>query len=274
MSWNVKVLLAVVASTALLVVAVWTGIMCLAPHLGQKDYREGQYEGAEKHYSTAMRVTPDAWEGWTAPFNRGTSRLHLGVDETGVGGSPDGDSGAGTYQMIVDGDVIDRGVADLGLALERVPEAERQEGQIVDPDQQPECQVRRNLSIGQELQGDAKVAAGDKESAAAAYQLAQETLGPCQESQQNQEQSERQEQKEQENEQGEGGSENPESGGQSEQDPGGGEQPNEGEGGQNDDDLDPGTQNKQDELNDRNQRGQQEYDEQEGDGDGGGGVNW
>ncbi len=305
MSRGVVVVLTVVASAALVALAVWTGLMCLSPHLGQQAYRDGEYRSAEKHYSRAMRVTPDSWEGWKSPFNLGTSRLHLGADAGGAdgggadgggadGGGADGDPGGGKYNLIADAGAIDAGVGDLEVALDRVPEADRQDGQIVDPNEQPECQVRRNLSIGQELQGDSKVAAGDTEGAVAAYQLAQETLAPCQESQENQDQSERQEQKEQENspnddgqnpDGGEGsedpeggdGGQNPDGGDGSEDPEGGdgGQNPDGGDGGQNPDgDLDPNAQLKEDELHDRNQRGQEEYDDQQGDGPGGGGVNW
>ena len=269
MDWNVKVLLSILISTLLIALAVWTGFMYLSPHLGQQAYRDGEYAAAEKHYSTAMRATPDAWEGWRAPFNRGTSRLHVGVDAEAVG-DPDGSPGAGGYSMIADAGTIDRAVTDLELALERVPEAERVDGQVADPDEQPECQVRRNLSIGQELQGDAKAGTGDQEGAAAAYALAQETLAPCQESEENQDQSERQEQKEQENSQdgGDGGGgEEPDNGGG-----GNGEEPD-GSGGNGGEEPDPGTQGKEDELKERNERGQEEYDEQEGEGRGGG-ANW
>lgn len=272
MSRGVVVVLTVVASAALVALAVWTGLMCLSPHLGQQAYRDGEYRSAEKHYSRAMRVTPDSWEGWKSPFNLGTSRLHLGADAGGA----DGDPGGGKYNLIADAGAIDAGVGDLEVALDRVPEADRQDGQIVDPNEQPECQVRRNLSIGQELQGDSKVAAGDTEGAVAAYQLAQETLAPCQESQENQDQSERQEQKEQENSPNDDG-QNPD-GGEGSEDPeggDGGQNPDGGDGGQNPDgDLDPNAQLKEDELHDRNQRGQEEYDDQQGDGPGGGGVNW
>ena len=297
MSRGVVVVLTVVASAALVALAVWTGLMCLSPHLGQQAYRDGEYRSAEKHYSRAMRVTPDSWEGWKSPFNLGTSRLHLGADAGGAdgggadgggadGGGADGDPGGGKYNLIADAGAIDAGVGDLEVALDRVPEADRQDGQIVDPNEQPECQVRRNLSIGQELQGDSKVAAGDTEGAVAAYQLAQETLAPCQESQENQDQSERQEQKEQENSPNDDGSggdggdddgQNPD-GGEGSEDPeggDGGQNPDGGDGGQNPDgDLDPNAQLKEDELHDRNQRGQEEYDDQQGDGPGGGGVNW
>ena len=277
MSRGVVVVLTVVASAALVALAVWTGLMCLSPHLGQQAYRDGEYRSAEKHYSRAMRVTPDSWEGWKSPFNLGTSRLHLGADAGGAdGGGADGDPGGGKYNLIADAGAIDAGVGDLEVALDRVPEADRQDGQIVDPNEQPECQVRRNLSIGQELQGDSKVAAGDTEGAVAAYQLAQETLAPCQESQENQDQSERQEQKEQENSPNDDG-QNPD-GGEGSEDPeggDGGQNPDGGDGGQNPDgDLDPNAQLKEDELHDRNQRGQEEYDDQQGDGPGGGGVNW
>ncbi|MFT0847713.1 hypothetical protein VR010_08150 [Actinomycetaceae bacterium L2_0104] len=269
MDWNVKVLLSIVISALLVALAVWTGFMYLSPHLGQQAYRDGRYAAAERHYSTAMRATPDAWEGWRAPFNRGTSRLHMGVDAEA--GGLDGGPGTG-YSTIADAGIIDRAVTDLELALERVPEAERVDGQVADPDEQPECQVRRNLSIGQELQGDAKVGAGDQEGAAAAYALAQETLAPCQESEKNQDQSERQEQKEQENNQDDGGGDG---GGGEEPDNGGGdggEEPD-GDGGNGGQETDPENQGKEDELEERNQRGQEEYDEQEGDGYGGG-VNW
>ncbi len=287
MSWNVKVALSLAISVVLVSLAVWTGLMCLSPHLGQQAYRDGEYRSAEKHYSIAMRATPDSWEGWRSAFNRGTSRLHVGVDGAredgnyGGGAGPDGDPGVGTYSLIVDAGAVDGGVSDLEVALERVPEAERQDGQVVEPDAQPECQVRRNLSIGQELQGDAKVAVGDKEGAVAAYALAQETLAPCQESQDNQDQSERQEQKEQDNSpdgggpDGGDGGDNPD-GGDGDQNPDGDQNSDGGEnpeGEHNDGGSDPQTRNKEDELNDRNQRGQEEYDEQQGEGHGGG-VNW
>ncbi|MFT3943921.1 MAG: hypothetical protein QM705_08870 [Ancrocorticia sp.] len=310
-------LISVLVTVLLVGLSVWSGLMVTSAHFGQEAYRDGRLETAEKHYQTNMRVTPDAWEGWEPPFNRGTTRLWLGVDPDAVGVGPsapdpanlggdgshegsdgesfDGESSggndpggadAGTYHAIRNIGAVDAGVVDLEVALARVPEAKREDGQIVDPDNQPECKARRNLSIGQELQGDVLVAAGDSAAAAKKYELAQETLLPCLESEENQDQSERQEQKEQENSQGDGdadssngsgeeGSGNESNGGDS-----GGQ--NGGSGGQNDEsgpgggsggDLNPNAQGKEEQLRERNRRGQGQYDDQQNQ-NYSGGVNW
>lgn len=319
-SWNVKVLLSVLVTILVVALSVWTGLMVTSAHFGEEAYRDGRFETAERHYQTTMRSMPDGWEGWEPPFNRGTTRLRLGVDPDAVGigpgdsssgdagdsdgdgsgdaGDSDGDAGDGvnvvdseTYHVISDAGMVDAGVADLELALTRVPEAKRENGQVVDPDNQPECKARRNLSIGQELQGDASVADGDSAAAVEKYALAQETLAPCQESEENQDQSERQEQKQQENEQSSGsdgsggdgsgggnggsggdggGSGSGNSGGSSGGSGGsGGNEPNESSGGG----LDPNMQEKEEQLRDRNRRGQGDYEDGQNQ-NYSGGVNW
>ena len=309
MSWNMKVLLSVLVTIVLVVLCVWSGLMVTSAHFGRKAYQDGRFETAERHFQTNMRVTPDAWEGWEPPFNRGTTRLRLGVDPEAVGAGPDvsdpadlgGDGGHGgagtggagsddsdgagtggagaanaeTYQVVSDVAMVEAGVADLELALTRVPQARRENGQVVDPDRQPECTVRRNLSIGQELQGDALVAAGDSVAAVEKYVLGQETLAPCQESEQNQDQSERQQQKEQENQQGSGSDGSGDGSGQNDGGSGG-NAPNNGPGGQNEGsgaDLDPNMQGKEEQLRERNRRGQGDYDDQQNQ-NYSGGVNW
>ena len=296
MSWNVKVLLSVLVTILLLGLSAWSGLMVTSAHFGQEAYQDGRLETAERHYQTNMRVTPNAWEGWEPPFNRGTTRLRLGVDADAMGVGPEGfgidgprdSDGEVTYHAISNVAMVDAGVVDLELALVRVPEAERENGQVIDPDNQPECKVRRNLSIGQELQGDWLVTGGDSAAAAEKYALAQETLAACQESDENQEQSERQEQKEQENEQGGGDSDGSGNGGSDGQDdssdPGDGQgggsgEPNDGSGNQgggpgaNGGDLDPNMQGKEEQLRDRNRRGQDEYEDQQNQ-NYSGGVNW
>ena len=306
MGWNVKVLISVGVTILLVALSVWSGLIVTSAHFGRVAYHDGRFETAERHYQTNMRAMPDGWEGWESPFNRGTTRLRLGVDSGAIGagpensgdpgesdgadsgsdgaGSVDGAGGAagtdvGTYHVISDVAMVDAGVADLEVALTRVPDAKRENGQVVDPDNQPECKVRRNLSIGQELQGDASVASGDSAVAVEKYALAQETLAPCQESEDNQDQSERQEQKKQDNEQtdgsdgsGDGGSgENGDGSGGS--NGGSGGSGGNGSGGGSGGDLAPDMQGKEEQLRDRNRRGQGEYEEQQNQ-NYSGGVNW
>ncbi len=297
LSWNIKVLLSVLLTVVIIGLSVWSGLIVTSAHFGQESYQDGRLETAERHYQTNMRVTPDAWEGWEPPFNRGTARLRLGVDADAVGVGPGGFSGSQgsggevIYHAISNVAMIDAGVVDVELALTRVPEAEREKGQVTDPNSEPECMVRRNLSIGQELQGDASVADGDSAAAVEKYALAQETLAPCQESEENQDQSERQEQKQQENEQSSGsdgsggggsgggnggsggdggGSGSGNSGGSSGGSGGsGGNEPNESSGGG----LDPNMQEKEEQLRDRNRRGQGDYEDGQNQ-NYSGGVNW
>lgn len=296
LSWNIKVLLSVLLTVVIIGLSVWSGLIVTSAHFGQESYQDGRLETAERHYQTNMRVTPDAWEGWEPPFNRGTARLRLGVDADAVGVGPGGFSGSQgsggevIYHAISNVAMIDAGVVDVELALTRVPEAEREKGQVTDPNSEPECMVRRNLSIGQELQGDWFVTSGDSRGAAKKYALAQETLAPCQESDENQDQSERQKRKEQENEQdGEGSGDSDGSEGSDGGLDGSGNEPNEGgsdgpSGGESNDqsdgsgsgsggDLDPNMQGKEEQLRDRNRRGQGDYDDQQNQ-NYGGGMNW
>lgn len=296
MGWNMKVLFSVLLTVAIVGLSVWSGLMVTSAHLGEKAYLDRRFEIAERHYQTNMKVTPDAWEGWEPPFNRGTVRLRLGVDADAVGVGPggfgshdsQGSDGEATYHAISNAAMVDAGVVDVELALVRVPGAKRENGQVIDPDNQPECKVRRNLSIGQELQGDWLVTGGDLAGAAKKYALAQETLAPCQESDENREQSERQEQKEQENEKeqenkqggedsedsGDGASEGQGSNGSGGSDGGGGSAGgSDSSGGGNSGDLDPNMRGKEEQLRERNRRGQGDYDDQQNQ-NYGGGMNW
>ncbi|MGO1590757.1 MAG: hypothetical protein ACTH1Z_00610 [Ancrocorticia sp.] len=285
LSRNARLTLRILVSALLVAGVVWTGLMATSPQFGKREYAGGSMESSVNHYSTFLRVTPDSWEGWEGPFNRGTARIGVGI------GAGRASSVGEQYTDVEDAAAVESGVGDLEAALERVPEAERSGDRVVDPEGRPECTVRRNLSLGYELQGDVLLgeAAGDgagsgaggdsdgggsagddddnveaaeaREAAIELYTKAQETIAPCTDWTENQEQWDRQEEKKQEQQQENGGGTD---------DPPKPPPPDDPE----PEPEDPETQQKQDELDERNQRGQQEHEQGQQEGGSGGGVNW
>ena len=241
----------ILVSAVLVSVVVWTGLMATSSQFGKRAFAAQEMDSSARHYSTFMRTTPAFWEGWEGPFNRGTARLGVGIGDGGA-------SVAGEqYTNVEDAAAIARGVSDLEAALERVPE---------DKDG-PECTVRRNLSLGYELQGDAVISetagTGDAAEQAAAgeaaplYAQAQEAIAPCTDSPDNQEQSDRQQQKQQDQEDQGAPQDDP----QQDPDP----DPDSG---------DPETQQQEEQLNERNDEGKEQYEDgQQGTGMSDG-VNW
>ena len=244
-------------SAILVSVVVWTGLMATSSQFGKRAFAAQEMDSSARHYSTFMRTTPAFWEGWEGPFNRGTARLGVGIGDGGA-------SVAGEqYTNVEDAAAVARGVSDLEAALERVPEAKEKDK---DTDG-PECTVRRNLSLGYELQGDAVVSeaagTGDAAEQAAAgeaaplYAQAHEAIAPCTDSPDNQEQSDRQQQKQQDQEDQGAPQDDP----QQDPDP----DPDSG---------DPETQQQEEQLNERNDEGKEQYEDgQQGTGMSDG-VNW
>ena len=247
----------ILVSAVLVSVVVWTGLMATSSQFGKRAFAAQEMDSSARHYSTFLRTTPAFWEGWEGPFSRGTARLGVGIGDGGV-------SVAGEqYTNVEDAAAVARGVSDLEVALERVPEAKEKDK---DTDG-PECTVRRNLSLGYELQGDAVVSeaagTGDAAEQAAAgeaaplYAQAQEAIAPCTDSPDNQEQSDRQQQKQQEQEDQGAPQDDP----QQDPDP----DPDSG---------DPETQQQEEQLNERNDEGKEQYEDgQQGTGMSDG-VNW
>lgn len=139
--------------TALVLVAGYLGIGYLAMSLGGRAYGSESYDTADSRFSFTKSVYPGPVGDWRADFGLGTTLIKDG-DET-----------------------LDEGVSHLETALDKVPVSSRR-GNTMDTTGH-ECRVRRNLSLGYELQGDVLVANGEREGAVEKYLEAIEALDLC-----------------------------------------------------------------------------------------------
>ncbi|MFC2574060.1 MAG: hypothetical protein ACFNVY_06460, partial [Actinomyces oris] len=145
--YSLPVLVIVVALSAYLIgMTLWS-----RSSLGQ--WRAQRYDAAEAGYNGQIAWTGFGVEQWVAHYNLGTTLLRE--------------------------ERIEDGIAELRTAFDLVPKAtEVQPGRLEAFSY--ECQVRVNLAIGIEIQGDALAAAGSFSDAAATYQEAEDLISPCQ----------------------------------------------------------------------------------------------
>lgn len=162
MNHTLKQKIVLVASLVLAVafggLAVAAGVSVYAMESGKARYAAGDYGQSAQSYGIGTRALPEWLEKWEAYFGQGTAEIRAG--------------GA------------DAGVQTLGVALELVPKDtdsdEPMPANAEEPeDFTPECQVRMNLAIGQEIQGDRLFDAGYFLEAQATYMTASDTVAQC-----------------------------------------------------------------------------------------------
>ncbi|MBF0940104.1 MAG: hypothetical protein HXK03_04425 [Schaalia georgiae] len=145
--WSLPfVLIGLAASTYLIGLTLWS-----RASLGH--WTDSDYTSAQAGYEGQKTLTKSGVESWVANYNLGTTMLREGDTEGGI-------------------DL-------LRTAKEQVPTAtEIEPGRI--ETYSYECQVRINLALGIEIQGDAKAASDDWSGAATAYSEAKDIVSPCQ----------------------------------------------------------------------------------------------
>ncbi|WP_051226168.1 hypothetical protein [Schaalia georgiae] len=227
--WSLPfVLIGLAASTYLIGLTLWS-----RASLGH--WTDSDYTSAQAGYEGQKTLTKSGVESWVANYNLGTTMLREGDTEGGI-------------------DL-------LRTAKEQVPTAtEIEPGRI--ETYSYECQVRINLALGIEIQGDAKAASDDWSGAATAYSEAKDIVSPCQSPSSSQNQSGGGDQSDQQSGgQGGGGQSDQQSGGQG----GGGGQQDPGE--QADDSTDR-LGDKEQQAKDKQDQGGQGQDQQDKGGQG------
>ena len=227
--WSLPfVLIGLAASTYLIGLTLWS-----RASLGH--WTDSDYTSAQAGYEGQKTLTKSGVESWVANYNLGTTMLREGDTEGGI-------------------DL-------LRTAKEQVPTAtEIEPGRI--ETYSYECQVRINLALGIEIQGDAKAASDDWSGAATAYSEAKDIVSPCQTPSSSQNQSGGGDQSDQQSGgQGGGGQSDQQSGGQG----GGGGQQDPGE--QADDSTDR-LGDKEQQAKDKQDQGGQGQDQQDKGGQG------
>ncbi len=228
--WSLPfVLIGLAASTYLIGLTLWS-----RASLGH--WTDSDYTSAQAGYEGQKTLTKSGVESWVANYNLGTTMLREGDTEGGI-------------------DL-------LRTAKEQVPTAtEIEPGRI--ETYSYECQVRINLALGIEIQGDAKAASDDWSGAATAYSEAKDIVSPCQSpsSSQNQSGGGGDQSDQQSGGQGGGGQSDQQSGGQG----GGGGQQDPGE--QADDSTDR-LGDKEQQAKDKQDQGGQGQDQQDKGGQG------
>ena len=227
--WSLPfVLIGLAASTYLIGLTLWS-----RASLGH--WTDSDYTSAQAGYEGQKTLTKSGVESWVANYNLGTTMLREGDTEGGI-------------------DL-------LRTAKEQVPTAtEIEPGRI--ETYSYECQVRINLALGIEIQGDAKAASDDWSGAATAYSEAKDIVSPCQSPSSSQNQSGGGDQSDQQSGgQGGGGQSDQQSGGQG----GGGGQQDPGE--QADDSTDR-LGDKEQQAKDKQDQGGQGQDQQDQGGQG------
>ena len=215
--WSLPfVLIGLAASTYLIGLTLWS-----RASLGH--WTDSDYTSAQAGYEGQKTLTKSGVESWVANYNLGTTMLREGDTEGGV-------------------DL-------LRTAKEQVPTASEIEPGRIET-YSYECQVRINLALGIEIQGDTKAASDDWSGAATAYSEAKDIVSPCQSPSSSQNQSNS----------GGGGQSDQQSGGQ-----GGGGQSDQQSGGQGGGggQQDPGEQadDSTDRLGDKEQQAKDKQDE-------------
>ena len=153
--WSLPfVLIGVAVSTYLIGLTLWS-----RASLGH--WSDSDYTTAQAGYEGQKALTKSVVEPWVANYNLGTTMLREGDTDGGIG--------------------------LLRTAKEQVPTASEVEPGRIET-YSYECQVRINLALGIEIQGDAKAASDDWAGAFTAYSEAKGIVSPCQSrpSQQNQ----------------------------------------------------------------------------------------
>ena len=154
--WSLPfVLIGLAASTYLIGLTLWS-----RASLGH--WTDSDYASAQAGYEGQKTLTKSGVEPWVANYNLGTTMLREGDTDGGIG--------------------------LLRTAKEQVPTATEVEPGRIET-YSYECQVRINLALGIEIQGDAKAASADWSGAATAYSEAKDILSPCQSPSSSQDQS-------------------------------------------------------------------------------------
>ena len=154
--WSLPfVLIGLAASTYLIGLTLWS-----RASLGH--WTDSDYASAQAGYEGQKTLTKSGVEPWVANYNLGTT-------------------------MLREGDT-DGGIDLLRTAKEQVPTATEVEPGRIET-YSYECQVRINLALGIEIQGDAKAASADWSGAATAYSEAKDIISPCQSPSSSQDQS-------------------------------------------------------------------------------------
>ena len=251
--WSLPfVLIGLAASTYLIGLTLWS-----RASLGH--WTDSDYASAQAGYEGQKTLTKSGVEPWVANYNLGTTMLREGDTDGGIG--------------------------LLRTAKEQVPTATEVEPGRIET-YSYECQVRINLALGIEIQGDAKAASADWSGAATAYSEAKDIISPCQSPSSSQDQSgdgEGQSDQQSGGQGGGGGQQDPGEqaddstdrlgdkeqqakdkqgeGGQDQQDQGGQGQDQQDQGGQGQDQQDQGDQG-QDQQDKQDQGGQDQKDKQ------------
>ena len=251
--WSLPfVLIGLAASTYLIGLTLWS-----RASLGH--WTDSDYASAQAGYEGQKTLTKSGVEPWVANYNLGTTMLREGDTDGGIG--------------------------LLRTAKEQVPTATEVEPGRIET-YSYECQVRINLALGIEIQGDAKAASADWSGAATAYSEAKDIISPCQSPSSSQDQSgdgEGQSDQQSGGQGGGGGQQDPGEqaddstdrlgdkeqqakdkqgeGGQDQQDQGGQGQDQKDQGGQGQDQKDQGDQG-QDQQQDQGGQGQDQKDKQ------------
>ena len=154
--WSLPfVLIGLAASTYLIGLTLWS-----RASLGY--WTDSDYASAQAGYEGQKTLTKSGVEPWVANYNLGTTMLREGDTDGGIG--------------------------LLRTAKEQVPTATEVEPGRIET-YSYECQVRINLALGIEIQGDAKAASADWSGAATAYSEAKDIISPCQSPSSSQDQS-------------------------------------------------------------------------------------
>ena len=154
--WSLPfVLIGLAASTYLIGLTLWS-----RASLGH--WTDSDYASAQAGYEGQKTLTKSGVEPWVANYNLGTTMLREGDTDGGIG--------------------------LLRTAKEQVPTATEVEPGRIET-YSYECQVRINLALGIEIQGDAKAASADWSGAATAYSEAKDIISPCQSPSSSQDQS-------------------------------------------------------------------------------------
>lgn len=146
---KIALAVALAVAVALVFVSVVAGVAIYAMSSGESNYGENEYPRSAQSYGIGTRVIPEQLDQWEAYFGQGTAEIRA--------------------------DAVDAGVDTLAVALERVPkDADSDEPEPTGAEKledfTPECRVRINLAVGQEILGDRLYAAGYFDEARATFE--------------------------------------------------------------------------------------------------------
>lgn len=155
---KIALAVALAVAVALVFVSVVAGVAIYAMSSGESNYGENEYPRSAQSYGIGTRVIPEQLDQWEAYFGQGTAEIRA--------------------------DAVDAGVDTLAVALERVPkDADSDEPEPTGAEKledfTPECRVRINLAVGQEILGDRLYAAGYFDEARATFEGASATVAQC-----------------------------------------------------------------------------------------------